>query len=1122
MKHKLYTRLLSLALAVGLVIGMLPSAAAVDTVGAAIEPRLNENQFTVQYVDAQGNQIANTDTKTLSGEKDVSNYAKAIEGYDYSYAKVGNTIVTGVRYVRVWGSSRLQYYDPDAGWLESNWKNWNNATPLTLVYSQGLSTVETVDSASKGVNISLFNYQQESINSATNSIFKFGGGSDGGYAWNTWTGGAGVYQGIVGNQLTTVNGTKVPSFNVNVGQNNLSYLFTKNQYATAYTGLNHLFLKSTYDSTGYYEYDAGENFATIADNLSDKNFKVYNQPYKPNDTAAATPKFLPFNDLSYNADTLNASADYLFGMKVDFTFYQPKDGIAQFTTSDGQTKSDEMKFEFTGDDDVWVFIDDVLVLDMGGIHDAMTGSINFATGDVYVNKVKNNDNRSQTKTLYEIMRAAKGQDWVNKNMTQNEDREWIFKDYTNHTFNYYYLERGAGGSNCRIRFNLQAIPEGVIQVGKEITQAVEPGFSDAKFKMEVEVANETNGVYGDFAPYNGTYDIKSLKDNSIVQAGLTTKDGTFELQNGQYAELKSGIKATTKYKVTELAVYGYESDYEFDLSETSMVDQEGGSVDEELGHSKEILVGEIPRIVVQNKFKYNDPENPKYMFTVQKKMAKGQSTTDSFTFKITNSRGEPYTGDYYVRKIGEGLPSESQKSPNGEITIQAGQEIVILGVASGSTFVVKEINLDSNSYDTPKYEKDGNCEGQAVDGGYSVTIKGTTAETSVATVMVTNTLKSGSLTIEKVISGNLSQSDFDELKESLTFEVKGDKYTNTFTLDDFTIKPADNAINGTYSITIDNIPVGSYTVTESGYEVADYDWKKVETTVDVTVTSGTTPVKASFTNNYTRQTGSLIITKTVEGLENDSDTLGILKNQLKFTVTGPNGYNVTINFSDDKWKQAGNTYSYTIDNLPTGEYTVAESEYDLTKYGYNWTGTKSPVKGTVNNDDSVTVPFTNTYTPANINLTITKQIQGDPYGDGRDMFSFRITCIDCADDTNVGKVWYVHINGNDSKTITLPVGKYKVEELSNMHYKFVSVVPEPEEIPIDTRVRGKLEWGYDLTEDETITFTNEPVTSNIPSDGGGVENHFDKYEDGKIVWKPEEYGDDGEIQPKPTPEPSGE
>lgn len=270
------------------------------------------------------------------------------------------------------------------------------------------------------------------------------------------------------------------------------------------------------------------------------------------------------------------------------------------------------------------------------------------------------------------------------------------------------------------------------------------------------------------------------------------------------------------------------------------------------------------------------------------------------------------------------------------------------------------------------------------------------------------------------------------------------------------------------------------------------------------------------------KTGTLVIEKTFDGLSENE--IKSLNGKLTFTVTGVNS---PIVFNTDSWQKGESnedakkyTYTYSVEGLTSGEYSVTESGYTLG--GYNWQGTTNPVKVTVTAGESIIAPFTNTYTPANINLTITKQIQGDPYGDGRDMFSFRITCIDCADDTNVGKVWYVHINGNDSKTITLPVGKYKVEELSNMHYKFVSVVPEPEEIPIDTRVRGKLEWGYDLTEDETITFTNEPVTSNIPSDGGGVENHFDKYEDGKIVWKPEEYGDDGEIQPKPTPEPSGE
>lgn len=380
-------------------------------------------------------------------------------------------------------------------------------------------------------------------------------------------------------------------------------------------------------------------------------------------------------------------------------------------------------------------------------------------------------------------------------------------------------------------------------------------------------------------------------------------------------------------------------------------------------------------------------------------------------------------------------------------------------------------------------------------------------------------LKPGTLTITKQITGDLTEEQIAALEDSIKFEVELNGVKTSYPLSSFMSQGGNS-----YTMSIGGLsPNTQYTVTESGAEIPGYVLEANTTGTTGTIAKGSTAT-AAFTNKYTPDTGSLTITKTVEGLENDSATLEILKKQLTFTVTGPNNYSEEIVFNATGWKQDGNTYTYTytINNLPTGEYTVTESGYDLTKYGYNWTGTKSPVKGTVNNDDSVTVPFTNTYTPANINLTITKQIQGDPYGDGRDMFSFRITCIDCADDTNVGKVWYVHINGNDSKTITLPVGKYKVEELSNMHYKFVSVVPEPEEIPIDTRVRGKLEWGYDLTEDETITFTNEPVTSNIPSDGGGVENHFDKYEDGKIVWKPEEYGDDGEIQPKPTPEPSGE
>ena len=1133
MKHKLYNRLLSLALAVGLVIGMLPCAAAVDTVGAAgdvqstttesefdeaVEPYARSTTLTNVYYNLNGQESRGNSITIRSGRAIYFSDITPPNGYTFSKATVE-------------GRERNSlYYDGNRVYADD--KRIDSDDKIVIYYTKDtpLETVPTVDSVKDGVHIQMFDYDAKGDRGGVNTYagdyrdssrglaFIGGNSSYNGSDQNAYVGaGEDAWYGILENKLDA-NGFPVLTNPYN--QNTLKYLFDDSSTGvTAYKGaansdgvysLNHLFLQSEYDATGYYAYDSAKNFATLYDengqlSQSVENFRVYSVPNNIN--TGDKPKFLPFNDLNNRTQT-TSNNNFHFGMKMDFKFVQPKDGKVTYK---GNTSN--MVFTFNGDDDVWVFIDDVLVLDIGGIHQAISGTIDFATGEVLV-YLPNGTTVSKRTTIYDAYQAAGYTEEQLKDIfTETADGNYIFKNYSNHTFNYYYFERGAGGSNCQMKFNIQTVPDGVIQVGKEITQAVEPGFSDAKFDMKVEVANETDGVYSAFAPYVGTYDIKNLKDNSIVKEGLTTEDGTFTLQNGQYAELKDNIKATTKYKVTELAVYGYESDYEFDLSETSMVDQEGGSVDGELGHSKEILVGETPQIVVQNKFKYNDPENPKYMFTVQKQMAAGQTTKDSFTFEITNSRGEPYTGDYYVRKIGEGLPSESQKSPNGEITIQAGQEIVILGVTSGSTFVVKEINLDSNSYDTPKYEKDGNCEGQAVDGGYSVTIQSTPgAQEVTATVTATNTLKSGSLTIEKEIAGNLSQSDFDKLKESLTFTVTGDKYNNTFKLSEFTTKPAGDAINGTYSMTIDNIPVGDYTVTEKDYNVADYDWEKVETTVDVTVTSGTTPAKASFTNTYTRQTGDLTITKTVKGL--DDTALAELKNELKFTVTGPDDYSEEIAFNATGWEQDGDTYTYTINALPTGSYTVTETGYD-TLEKYSWVEKDSTeVSKTANVTTSGgKVDFTNVYIGKDGKLNINKVVTGFA-NDGKPVFDFKLTATD-------GTVYYYHVDmtgttageTEEVASVTLPVGDYTIEELSNQNYTLKSVIANESTI----ENRGTITITPQGT--TTVTFTNDPNNTDIPTDGGATENRVKEINDGVIVWKKEVYGTDHpEAQPSPKPD----
>ena len=182
---------------------------------------------------------------------------------------------------------------------------------------------------------------------------------------------------------------------------------------------------------GYYYYDSAKNAASY--NKTEQRFYVYTQPEYINGqewgtdgwydkSSADTTAFLPFNDGSTAYDEKTGQTNYWFGIKSTVDFYLPDDPGSNSGDCNRAVGDKDMKFHFSGDDDVWVFVDDELVLDLSGIHGRLSGDINFSTGKVTTNGKETN-----------LPSSIKSGD---------------------HKLTFYYLERGSSESNCSIYFNL--------------------------------------------------------------------------------------------------------------------------------------------------------------------------------------------------------------------------------------------------------------------------------------------------------------------------------------------------------------------------------------------------------------------------------------------------------------------------------------------------------------------------------------------------------------------------------------------------------------------------------------------------------------------------------------------
>ena len=408
----------------------------------------------------------------------------------------------------------------------------NDTIYVVYDHERKLTPVETVDSASKGFKLYMTDFTKDS---------RF---TSGGYKQKDGSLTQGLYSPVVAKD-------GFPKL-VNERQ-------SLSKWCGTTTEVNKLFIKSVYDETGYFYYNSAEWFATRAsrqDNQTRINtdFTVYNQLGSPSEEDLFYYKrgnFLPFNTLNTSKILTNRNLfddtgaklketdprynETLYGLNEAVNFYFGLYGVADFYQPvGGQVNGEDMIFEFTGDDDMVVYIDGVLVLDLGGIHDAQSGSINFATGEVkYTNRKQGETLTWHKHTIHDKFAAT------NQLGSTRWKGDTTFADGTQHKIQIFYMERGAGASNLKIKVNIPPIPDGSVNItktvdGLDLTQAAEEEYT-LKLLMDGNAA-----VKQPFTRIGVTGPTDS-----------TESDGTFKIKAGETVNF-AGIASGTNIEVQEV------------------------------------------------------------------------------------------------------------------------------------------------------------------------------------------------------------------------------------------------------------------------------------------------------------------------------------------------------------------------------------------------------------------------------------------------------------------------------------------------------------------------------------------------------------------------------------------
>lgn len=303
----------------------------------------------------------------------------------------------------------------------------------------------TIDNREHYITINLFDYpdgdDRSGVNHYTDYYFRNP------LRFNHWmsnyTGGK-VVQGIVKARLGE---DGYPILNSS-DERSMAYLFDPNKEEEGkkiYADLSHLLSES---EDGTISFNSDKHYAWYPLQTGGGDFIVYDGTYTVRgESGTQIPVgFVPFNSYDENNQIISPDGpfDHHFGLTLSTNFKMPKDAVVN---------DKDMVFDFTGDDDVWVFIDGVLVLDMGGVHGKRSGAINFKTGEVTVDNVASSvpgrpasiDTIGPVSTIADIF-SKQGLTFDNS-------------ENSKHSLSLFYVERGGHESNLSMKFNLPTVAE---------------------------------------------------------------------------------------------------------------------------------------------------------------------------------------------------------------------------------------------------------------------------------------------------------------------------------------------------------------------------------------------------------------------------------------------------------------------------------------------------------------------------------------------------------------------------------------------------------------------------------------------------------------------------------------